>query len=284
MRISHSKIETYKQCPKKYEFKYIQKLEKDITHTPFLFGGALDNSFNYILTCKQKSRHVKEKVAKWVFLRNMKKWYGQNPLSFFKAEMPPGNNNPTDWEVWDNLCALGAKMIATYIADILPKFKRIIAVQIKKEIPNDDGDVLVMIADFEAELEAGTDLGGGRILESDVLAVMDNKSASKPYPKNCVSKSPQLAIYGEQLGRTYGGYVVLEKTLKDDAVAWKMHVDKIEESVVASVYEEMSEVVGQIKAGEFPKNEKACWAYGKFCDYGHLCKYGKMNGIIKSKR
>jgi hypothetical protein len=269
MKISHSKMETYKQCPKKYYYKYVEKLEKDITHTPFLFGGALDNTFNYILTCKQKSRPVKSEVAQWIFVRNMKKWYGQNPLSFFKAEKPPGAENPTDWEVWNHLCYVGNRMITTYIDEILPKFKTILGVQLRKEVPNDDGDILVMIADFTAELEDGT------------IAVMDNKSASKPYPKNCVKDSPQLAIYAEQLQKKYAGYVVLEKTLKDDNVVWKMHVDEVQESLVEEIYDEMSTVVGQIKAEIFPKNAKSCFAYGKPCDFAAICKYNKMTGLIK---
>ncbi len=272
MKISHSKKELYETCPKKYEYKYVQGYYRDETSASLLFGSAIDNALNYVLLCVKKNRPQKPKVAKWLFQRGMDKWYGQNPLLFFKGEQPPGNDNPTQKEVWDHLCTLGPKMIDTYITEILPQFKSIEDVQIRKDIENGEGDTLVLIADFKGVLNDGT------------VVVADNKTASpstyKTYTKNSVNTKGQLPLYGEHLNVENGAYIVLEKVLKEGKVNWKIITSKIDESVVASVYDEISEVAGNIKAGVFPKNEKACFKFRQ-CEYFAMCKYGKMQGILK---
>ena len=279
MRFSNSKLDLYKQCPQKYKFQYIDKLKKDETPAALLFGSAIDNALNYVLTCKQKLRIPKHQVAKWLFLRGMKKWTGQNPLIYFKGEQPPGVEEPTELQVWEHLCMLGQKMMDTYIDEILPEFVSISAVQIRKEIKNADGDELILIIDF-----VGTLRNGFPGVEDGFSGVFDNKTASQPYPKNSVKKSQQLAIYAEQIETRNAAYIVLEKKLKDGKVKWKIIPDTVEEAKIEEVYEDISITMGNIKAELFPKNEKSCYAFGRKCSYWGLCKYGSMKDIIKSDR
>jgi hypothetical protein len=49
-KLSHSQISKYQQCPKSYEYHYVRKLRSTVTSAALVFGSALDNALNVLLT------------------------------------------------------------------------------------------------------------------------------------------------------------------------------------------------------------------------------------------
>lgn len=273
MRTSHSKTELYNLCPAKFRFKYIDKLEPNKTFSALLFGGAIDKALNYILTRTKRKHIVYADTTKRIFTKNMNKWQGQNELVFFKNEMPYENSSQE--EVWRHLVIVGYIMIDTYISEILPMFAEILSVQTKREIPNAEGDILVLITDFTARLHDGR------------VVTFDNKTSTdikKNYGPKSVAKSQQLAIYTEFEESKLAGYIALSKRLKDGKVEWVSVVDTILEEQAVIAFEKVDQALRGIKNEEFPCNPKACYSFGKPCDYMKYCKYNDDSGLVSSKR
>lgn len=71
MRVSNTQITMYNECGMKYYYKYIERLRSPEIPTPFLFGGALDETFNYILECKKDNKPVNKDEAIQLFEKEM---------------------------------------------------------------------------------------------------------------------------------------------------------------------------------------------------------------------
>jgi hypothetical protein len=278
MKISHSRVELYSENPKKYYLKYILKLEVDKTFTPLLFGSAIDKALNYMLTRTKHKHKVHSETALGIFLKNMDKWSGQNELLYYKNEMPDNIDSlsETDEErqfaVWKHLCIIGSTILSTYKKEILPLFKEVLSVQTKKEIPNEDGDILVLVTDFTAKLQ------------DDRIVVFDNKTTSdikKNYGPKSVAKSQQLAIYSEFEKSSLAGYIALSKKLKEGKVQWTMVVDEIPEEQRVKAFEKIDKALKGIKNQEFPECPRNCFSYGKSCEYKNYCKNGDTTGIVQ---
>lgn len=284
MNISHSKVELYNTCAYKYYLTYVEKWSPDKTFTPLLFGSAIDNALNYLLESYQSGIQIPDvKEADRIFNRRMNAWRGQNELVYFKNEAPevdPITKRPfeelDDEEkqeaVFHHLLEVGSKILKVYNAQVLPNFKRIISIQTKRTIPNETGDNLVLITDFTAELNDGR------------IVIFDNKTSSdikKYYGPSSVKKSQQLSIYTEFEESKLAGYIALQKKLVDGAVVWNMVVDTIDEDQVQQSFIKVDQTLRAIKREEFPKNEKACYSYGRPCEYWNLCKKGNSKGLIQ---
>lgn len=283
MNVSYSKVELYSSCPYKYYLSYVERWQADKTFTSLLFGSAMDATLNYILTRTKRHHPVYPSTAEKIFSKYMDAWHGQNELSYFKNECPVTDpvsdalfedldERARQWAVHNHLLNIGEKMIATYITNILPQFKRIISVQQKKYIPNEAGDNLVLITDFKAEMHDGR------------IVLFDNKTSSdikKYYGPSCVKKSNQLAIYTEYEDSKLGGYVALQKKLVDDTIKYDIIIDTVPEEKAAEVFTAIDGALTSMKVEEFPKNEKSCWSFGRPCEFWGLCKNGSSKGLVK---
>lgn len=281
MRISHSRVELYSLCGQKYKFKYVEKLEANKTYTPLLFGSAIDRALNYVLTRTKHGHTLSEEVALALFHNSMKQWSGQNELVYYKNECPDMHGDAPfgslddeqqQYAVWANLCDVGEAILSTYQKEIVPLFAEILSVQSKKIVPNEDGDELVLITDFMARLHDGR------------VVVFDNKTTGdvkKSYPKTSVAKSQQLAIYTEFEETNLAGYIALQKKLKDGKVVWAMIIDGVPEAMTAQAFDKIDEALRGIKRGEFEKNLKACFSFGRLCEYKKYCQYGDDTGLVR---
>lgn len=283
MKISYSALEVYNLCPKKYFYKYVEKLEPNKTFSSLLFGKSIDEALNYLLLIKKKNKNVTLLSlidADKIFVNKFSEWKEQNELVYFKSELDISDSNGlTSLElqniVWLNLREIGYKMLETYINEILPLFEEIIDVQIEQKIVNEDDDVLKIVIDFIGKLKTGE------------TVVFDNKTAStssfkSTYTKNSVKNSTQLSIYSEFYDYK-AGYIALEKKIVDNKIQWKMIVDEISDEKREEVFQKIAKTTGDIKAGIFQKNEKACFSFGRLCEYNSICKYGNKQGLLERK-
>lgn len=315
-KISHTKVTLYNECSQKYFYKYVEYLYKDEVPTPLLFGIALDEALNYVLECKRDGIPISNEKVVEVFTHYMSTYNGSNiktsdkvmytggdidyylltdeQLEHFSSYDPEFKKVPflaqtrqkeySKWfkenfpigyrELgWQSLYNKGLLMLDTYIHEILPKFKRVIDVQIHYIIPNGEGDELTVKMDFVAELHDGR------------VVVFDNKSTSKPYPNDSVQTSPQLATYLEFYDTTYAGYITLDKVIrKDKTIRYQFIVDTIPNDFSKKVFDDLSKGLYNMKMGIYEKNDKACFSFGRKCDYWNLCKNGSYNGLLKREK
>jgi hypothetical protein len=63
LKLSHSKIEKFKQCPKSYDLWYNKKIRPDYVESPLFFGTAFDEALNrMLLNKKNKDTLTKEEI------------------------------------------------------------------------------------------------------------------------------------------------------------------------------------------------------------------------------
>lgn len=282
MKISHSKTELYNLCGLKYKFKYIDKLQADVTNSPLLFGIAIDNALNYILESMRDGKTWTREAAEEIFIDRMNLWDGTNTLSFFKSEAPEEllatldmNSRAHQEIVWDNICKRGIACLHAWCDEILPQFRRVVSVQNAGAIKNAEGDEFVFVLDFIAELQDGK------------LVLCDNKTSSAKYTKNSVKESHQLSLYKDTFPEIpLAAYCVMIKN--PEKVAKKSRtqfiVDEIPEETTAQAYDHIEKTLLGIKKEIFEPNLKSCFAFGKPCEYEKLCKYNDPTGLIPIKK
>ena len=101
----------------------------------------------------------------------------------------------------------GIMLLQVYKEQLLPKFKKVLAIQKQVELKNDDGDSIIGYVDLIAELHDGR------------IAVIDNKTAGREYDLDAVTKSPQLSLYktilnsGDEFNVDVAAFAVLIKQL-----------------------------------------------------------------------
>lgn len=54
MRLSHSQLTLFEQCPRKWKFRYKDKLRGPKISSPLFFGSALDDAFSHLLLSKKE--------------------------------------------------------------------------------------------------------------------------------------------------------------------------------------------------------------------------------------
>lgn len=279
-RISNSKLDLYQLCPKKFYYKYIEKVQADVTRSSLLFGSAMDTALNYLLECVRDKKEWCQGKIKDIFVTEMHKWEGQNPLDFFKGEVPEElkdsadlNNKEHQEIVFDNIVQRGLNCIDIYISHILPEIDEVIEVQKKGELQNQEGDIFEFIVDAVVKLKDGR------------IVLLDNKTSSSKYPKKAVINSQQLSLYLENYPDIkYAAYAVLIKNPeKEKGTTHQLIIDEVPEETKQKSFDLLESTLLKIKNKEFPCNFKSCKAFGKPCEYEKLCSFGDYSGLIKTK-
>lgn len=277
-RISNSKLDSYSRCPRFYKFKYIEKVQADVTRSPLLFGSAMDSALNFILECIRDGVPYSVEHAKKIFTDEMNKWTGQNHLDYFKNEVPEihydeyyqMSQEDVERKVFNNIKERGLKCIDVYVKEVLPNIASVVEVQTKGELKNEEGDTFEFIVDAVVKLHDGR------------TVLLDNKTSSSKYPKNKVIKSQQLSLYLESYPDIkYAGYAVLIKNPDKIGITHQFMVDEIPEETTAASFKLLEETLLAIKEEKFPCNFKGCMAFGKPCEYERACAYKDYSGLVK---
>lgn len=221
---------------------------------------------------------------------------------------------------WWCLYQKGIFMLAAYNKEILPKITRMISVQEKLEIQNNDGDTLVAYIDAVVEWE------DGRII------VLDHKTSTREYGQDSVLYSPQMILYSSLLKEKYetttAGFVVMYKAIQknkkktcivcstkapkgsrlkkcdvkvnkkrcngefDVEMSPKARIEYIISDIPETssniVLENFDAINRQIKDGHFTKNFNACrnW-FGGDCPYLKACwsnDFSDLEDVSRKKK
>jgi hypothetical protein len=272
-KLSHSARETFETCGYKYELHYNQRLRSKNTSSALLFGSAFDEALNVLLLERNLAK------AKDVFLTEWLKNEHNFNIVYYKSDLMIEIIDPD--LLWDlsaitdknqhahylhffSMEVKGIKMLEAYDREIMPRIKRVISVQepISVQFPQVEG-VVRGIRDLKAEVYLTEDLDDTKT----VIAIIDNKSASAPYPKNSVKTKEQTAFYVVDQESKYAGFAIINK--KDFSTQFL--IDEVPAELAKSTLEKFQKAFIKIAAKDFKKNKKGCFSFGQPCPFKSHC-------------
>ena len=159
---------------------------------------------------------------------------------------------------------------------------KVISVQKKIQIENDNGDAFIGYLDFIVELKDGR------------TVLIDLKTSSSPktyYPEDSASESRQLGIYAQEEQIYDVAYLVVDKVIRVREPRVRLHYVEgtITEEHLDDVFEDIEDYTEEIKEkleygiGAFDKNLDSCHNYGN-CEYIDFCKNGSLKGLEYVKK
>lgn len=280
MKISISARDKYQACSMMYKLHYLDKIRPIRQSSALVFGSALDEALNHLL------QHKDLEQAQSVFWMQWSEYEHKPIIDYFKSDLdlsliPEAECAELDAiedqtlrdhrANWLSMYYKGMKLLEVYNRDLLPKINKVIDIQKTITIKNESDDEITGIIDLVAEI----DFNG-----QSVVAVLDNKSTSTPYPKNSVLTKHQTALYSVAEGIEYAGFLTMNK--KDFRT--QCIVDKVPEALQDEVLDSFVSVLDGIKSETFekvPKNK--CYMFGQKCAYYKLCWEDKMDGLVKKE-
>ncbi len=186
---------------------------------------------------------------------------------------------------WFSLKKKGKLMLEAYIEQVVPRIKRVIAVQKYFEVYNSAGDSLLGYIDMICEYVCPD--GQTRLIR------FDHKASSEKYTEKTIDEKKQLATY------TFGteaewpekdvGYIVMPKKFRKKKlplIPIEIVIGKItaeQEEKLIDLYDEM---LHNVRQNKFPCKYGSCDKtddpFG--CPYAEYNKNGSMDGLVKLER
>lgn len=238
-KVSHSALQVLNECGQKYKYRYVDRLYSRTVGSALPFGSAFDKAIDACMMNTEDPIEVFDKYWLRGFINgelvdlktsNLVEYLAGDPdLDLLTKEdfeelnsdiiyaagvlddVKSGNTLSAEalslyYAIcWTSLRRKGHIMIETFIREIKPRVKRVLASQYKIEMFNEEGDSSVGYIDFIVELDDSR------------IAVIDVKTASMDYAWDSVRTSTQLAGYIFQVENTFntrlGGYAVVSKKL-----------------------------------------------------------------------
>lgn len=246
-KLSHSAASKYQQCGQAYKFHYIDKIRPKVTGASLVFGGAIDEALNSILTGKDDYKEVFlakftnstiNKIDRYIptYLEIVysstdfdadlitdedRAFIGEKSgqphvdeaIAQIRAKRnKSGLNSLTDKEklVFNlaNWCSLKQKGLL-----MLEAYKKKVLPKIKKVL-SVQKKVVLGNADGD-EIIGYVDLVAE--VEDHGVVILDNKTSAMDYEEDSVIISPQLSLYTHILEEEYNtrkaGYIVMKKAI-----------------------------------------------------------------------
>jgi len=260
-KFSHSSKELYQTCPYKWHLHYQKKYRSVRVGSALAFGNSFDLALNELLLTRDILK------ATEVFLASWAEWKNKPLIDYYKSDLDISLCSA--WELEEakssehllgyyTLLNKGLRMLAAYDAEVLPEIKNVISVQSEFEIaiPSTEDTV-------GGKLDLIAELGDGKTY------ILDNKTTSKPYPKNSCQTKPQTALYALGLPEYENrvGFLTVDKKTFKTQILTGVAPKELQETVMSD-FKNLSESVGQ---NQFDKDKKGCMAFGQKCIYYSHC-------------
>ncbi|MDA9072652.1 hypothetical protein N9K75_02120 [bacterium] len=159
-------------------------------------------------------------------------------------------------------------LLDRYEEDVLPLLEEVFSVQKKVELSAGEHNLIGYI-DFIASFKD----------EPGVKYVIDNKLASKAYPKDAIDDAVQLATYCEHEGIKKASFIITEKGLRKRDPKHRIQIlrGEITEELFERTFDEFGEVVYNIGQGVFEKtgmdgSRQECFHFGQRCQFYNTCR------------
>lgn len=265
-----------------YKLHYIDRKRSVRTSSALCFGNSIDNALNELLLTRNSAG------AEMIFTEDWLQYKEQYNIDFYKSDSDislltlqqateidtiQDDDKRHHLTCWYTLFQKGRAMLDSYARDILPRIVKVISVQEpisligQDEDGTESADSITGIIDLIAEVV----LDSGEI----VTAIIDNKTSSQPYTKNCVDKKEQTALYA--VANPQYEFAAFAVVLKKPPFKTQFLIGKPPESLKESTMQQFIDVLEKINAGEFPQNKKSCFAFGSRCAYYSFCHHGKFS-------
>lgn len=173
---------------------------------------------------------------------------------------------------YESLWKKGEMLIEHYRLEIMTKIDKVIEVQKKVELPNENGDMLTGVIDAVVQFVGDA-----------TPTVVDNKTSSKPYKESELYESKQLATYAEYMKNYQVAYIVVEKEIrkKEPMIRSQILKGTLTEEHIVKVFEQYEISLEKIRKEEFDKNESKCYnLFGRPCPYSRYCKFGTIDSTL----
>ena len=203
-RLSNSSITTFLECGLKYDLHYNKKIRPLKTKSALVFGGSIDIGLNALLEGKSLE------AAQTIFFNEWVKYRDDELITYSKSDLDIElvnhyNKDQVKNPSWTSLFIKGNLMLKTYYKEIIPRIKKVIAIQKDVELTNSEGDKIVGIIDLEVEWYDGK------------IYIADNKTSSIKYSPNSAKENRQLVTYyyteKDKLKLDGVMYIVLDKKI-----------------------------------------------------------------------
>jgi hypothetical protein len=248
IRLSNSSINKFLSCPFKYKLHYLHKIRPDHKSGALLFGSALDEAMNVLLTSRDKEKAIEKFESEWeygVIIRKKEHLPASTQIRYAKSDFDADLLSDFDLETlkdksddplkhyldiqkrkeqqgyinlskeeqqfmnFANWLVLRRKGLLMIDAYCEQILPRIKKVyKVQKQLSIDNGGGDTIIGYIDLVADIETDDG------EIVKAVLDNKTSSRDYAWDSVRTSQQLALYSEIEDLEYAGYLVLYKNVK----------------------------------------------------------------------
>lgn len=210
VKLSNSSVDKYNECSLCYNLHYNKGIRPVKTGSALIFGGIIDKALNELLLTKDLHK------ALLLFNNEWNKVENSQLIKYSKSDLDKelldyylgldGKNNPE----WKTLQIKGQLFIEAYNLEVLPKIKKVIAVQEPITIKNADNDEITGFLDLIVEWEDGK------------TYLMDNKTSSVQYSETAAKDNQQLPLYYYATKDKYKldgiGYIILSKKINKNKV------------------------------------------------------------------
>jgi hypothetical protein len=244
------------------------KYRSSLQSSALCFGNALDIALNTMLEGGKNYHEVFD--SEWSKYEEI-----CDSIEYYKSDLDTSLlteselNLPLHEQNFFSLCKKGHKLLDVYKENIMPRIKKVISIQGEINLsgydeqnnPTEDSiygklDLIALIEDENGEVRH---------------ALLDNKTTSEPYSKDAVKKKDQLALYAAGFSEIeWFGYLTLnKKNFKTQVI-----LDRIDEEKKQEVLGKFVDTLHKIKDGQFERNNKSCYAFGRRCEFWTHCYKG----------
>jgi hypothetical protein len=210
-KLSNTAVNLYNQCSYCYFLHYKQNVRPIKTSSALVFGSALDLALNKLLITKDLEKALQEFENCWYG------YYKDPNIVYFKSDLDQelidfkgGVAIFDEDDNWSSLLFKGLMFIQAYHKEVMPKIKKVFAVQEPISIKNNDGDEITGFLDLIVKWE------------DDKAYLMDNKSSANPYDVLSAKDGQQLPLYHYAVKHEYKlegiGYIVLIKKINKNRI------------------------------------------------------------------
>lgn len=322
LKLSYSAVTKYQTCSEQYRLHYRERIRSEFVSSPLFFGGAIDLALNATLMSLSEPQKTEPEVLftnalQTVDLNGEKVDTRFSPyVEYFNSDFDPdllttddiAELNAFDPEVedvlgfmeecfatkkttplslqdlklhnyacWLSLKRKGLLLIERYKKEVLPLIETVHGVQVAVSLPNAEGDEYIGFIDAIVSFKD----------EPGVRYILDNKTSSTPYKEDRVRNSPQLASYCESQGIPKAAYCVIEKKLRKKEPIVRINIirDVVSQETIEKVFDEIDDVLYNIREEKFEQNRDACFQFGQPCPYYNYCRSNgeKLDGLVKLK-
>lgn len=248
---SYSAISTYLQCSLKYFFRYVEKIESELTSKNLVFGSAIHSCLNMIASKRMANQAVPSEAIKEFYERE------------FDNQLCCGKNiDFKSPEEASELKSKGLEMIETYVNQWADK-----------KIIGHDQAFALEIPELSKPIIGAYDLV---IEEKGNTTIVDWKTAARKWPEDKADKDGQATLYCHAFKNTTGKtakfrFDVITKTKIPSVQIMQTSRTDADINRLISVFQSVER---GINAGVFYPNDTSFFCSA--CEYAKACgSWGK---------